>query len=72
MVITTIVPIQLISDINETIWENTHPSSTAYCRPVSISLEKETEEYIRKEKLHMDTEIEALQDSTINLPSNKV
>lgn len=73
VVITTLVPIRLVSDTNDILWENTQPSSTAFCRPIRMSFEKETVENIRKEKLRMDTEIAALEENTIlHLSSNKV
>lgn len=43
-----------------TIWENESTQSTHSCRPIQLEFEKESEEYVKKTKKHIDEQIEDL------------
>lgn len=73
VVITTMVPIRMISDTDgATVWDNITPSSPNFCRPIRMAFQKESKDNICAENLRVDQEIASLSSSTINLPSNQV
>ena len=50
---TCIVPLELsgfYNNKNVVVWRNEKPSSTAYCRPVRFSFQKETKNVVEEEK----------------------
>ena len=58
---TCIVPLELsgfYNNKNVVVWRNEKPSSTAYCRPVRFSFQKETKNVVEEEKKTIDSEIE--------------
>lgn len=67
MVITTIVPIQLLSDHEKPvlIWQNPRPSSPRYCRPLRLEMGHETPELARSIAQNVRTQIENLTSTII-------
>ena len=61
MFITTVVPLQLVTERGEVVWNNSTPSSTRFCRPVSLQYVKETREVTEQELQRMRADIDALQ-----------
>lgn len=62
MLITSIVPIQLVCDLNQTvlIWQNPRPSSPRYCRPLKLEMAHETAELSRSVAQNVQAEIDIL------------
>ncbi|CAH1107348.1 unnamed protein product [Psylliodes chrysocephalus] len=74
--ITSIVPLRLVCDTDSNnskiVWQNPRPSSTRYCRPLKIAIIKESSEVSVAEKNRVDTEIQQLQNSKLNLNSRSI
>lgn len=70
------VPLQLTAIVKEsgekiTQWENPHPSSTRYCRPIKFLFIKETQSTSRREINAVQEEIEALEPFKYVINGNK-
>lgn len=49
MIVTSIVPIRLVTTYNVLVWQNPRPSSSRYCRPLRLQMSHETSELSRQE-----------------------
>lgn len=68
-----IVPLELINEgTGCTVWENTTPSSTNYCRPVKFQFIKESTVLIKNEISAMQKEIEKLDTSKCCIDTTEV
>ena len=68
LIVTSVVPLRLI--LNKCIvWQNPAPSSTRFCRPLKLEYAMETSERCREEVQHWKTQIQALSETDISLPS---
>ena len=61
MLVTTFVPLQLETEEGVMIWRNPTPSSTRFCRPIRLQLDKETKAVSQEELQRVGAEIGALQ-----------
>lgn len=57
--ISSLVPLKLM-DGDYVVWENPHPSSTKYCRPIKFEFVKENDELIKREYAKIQNEINYL------------
>lgn len=60
VIVTSLVPIQLVADTDDVLWQNPQPSSTQYCRPIKFEFRSETVEAIKAEHNRMQIEIDNL------------
>lgn len=76
LLLTCLVPLQLNTTNGQSakiyVWQNPHPASTVYCRPLKMQFLKETIEISKKEKSHMDQEILNLSPTNFRLKNNSV
>lgn len=56
MMVTTIVPIRVITTNNVLVWQNPRPSSPRYCRPLRLQMAPETSELSRQETTNLQLE----------------
>lgn len=66
---TSIVPLNMTLADNKlkSIWKNSRPSSTRYCRALKFEFRKETHDLIREEKIRVENEIKHLCETEINM-----
>lgn len=60
VVMTTFVPIKLVSDCDDIVWSNPNPSLTRYCRPIKFEFVRENAEITKKEYEKMQNDIKNL------------
>ncbi|XP_055903188.1 uncharacterized protein LOC129939232 [Eupeodes corollae] len=73
--ITSVVPIQLVCECSSkkiVVWQNPRSSSTRYCRPIKFEYKKESTQVSEAEKHRVDTLIQALCRSIINIEEKVV
>lgn len=74
--ITSLVPLRLVCNPDsknpKIIWQNPRPSSTRYCRPLKIAFIKESSQVSVAEKNRVDSEIQQLQNSELNLHGRSI
>lgn len=61
------VPLRLVSDKTEQniiFWQNERPSSTRYCRPIRFQFAYETTDLSKKERQHIEKQIQLLKSTT--------
>ena len=63
-----IVPLKLTVN-DETVWYNSKPSSTLFCRPVHLQYKKETKEVTKGEEERLRAEIENLEVCEVSIKS---
>lgn len=64
---TALVPLKLIGEVSQTVyWENPRPSSSRFCRPISLEWTHESEKLIKEEENRIQSEITALTPLNIN------
>ncbi len=69
----SLVPIQLSSvseNLSATLWKNSRPSSTKYCRPVMFEYSKETKEKTKLEVKKIRDQIDLLSPSQVEFGGN--
>lgn len=62
--ISSLVPLKLM-DGTSVVWENSHPSSTKYCRPIKFEFVQESTELIKREYARIKNEIDHLTPTSI-------
>lgn len=74
MFLTSLVPLCLNSKKDNSLqyWTNPRPSSTRFCRPVKFQYIKETPESTEVEVKRMETQIENLVETSVNLRKKKL
>ena len=75
--VTSFVPLQLISDEPNSskkiiVWQNPRPASPRFCRPVRLQFIQETSDIITQEKLYIETQINELRPSCININNTEI
>ena len=71
LICTSAVILRLVDKITgEILWCNPKPSSTRFCRPIKIELEKETETFCQREEEQMQNQIDELQPLIIGECTN--
>ena len=69
--LTSFVPITVYTqpnnnpELKEIVWKNPRTSSTKYCRPIRLHFQKETTEFIKKERAYISEQIQNLESTII-------
>lgn len=71
LIVTVLIPLQLIDDSNEILWINQSPHSIKFVRPIMMEFGKETKEKIMQMKDDIDHQVENLESVTVVLPNFK-
>lgn len=71
ILMTSLVPLKLVSSDDEVVWENPKPCSVMFCRPIQFSFMKESKLAVTDHHHQMDEEIKSLQP-TVACNNNKV
>lgn len=58
--VTSLVPLRLVDDINDVVWQNPACSSTRYCRPIRLQYVKESVDISKNEKKYISDKINSL------------
>lgn len=73
MFIASLVPLRLIEITSEAVlWENPRPSSTRFCRPISIEFAKETAEKTENVVADIKSEISSLVPLQIDIHGKRL
>lgn len=73
MFLTSLVPLQIISCINEKIiWENSKANSTRYCHLIRFQFKKETPELIRSERIYIENQISNLRCTIVQYDERNI
>lgn len=70
MFLSSLVPLRLTYNQNDKtliLWQNPKPSSTRFCRPISLQYLKETDELVKRKKEDIDKEIKDLIPTRVTL-----
>ena len=68
---TTIIPLRLVSESLDVLWNNPTPQSTRFCRPFKLEFVQETSSHILKERNEVEAQISCLENSNIEIEDNK-
>lgn len=70
--VSALIPLRLVSEDGEILWNNPTPHSTRFCRPKMMTFEKETKSMILQTKENFDFENQNLENCVITLNSGKI
>lgn len=74
MFLTCLVPLRLTGEKNGksiTLCQNPRPSSSRFCRPISLQYKKETKELVKSKKENIDKQIKDLVPTEVNVDNKK-
>lgn len=69
--LTSLVPLQLLTENGKIIWQNPRPSSPRFCRPLRLQFIHETTEVTRAEVTYIEKQIENLLNTPYELNNGK-
>lgn len=73
MFLSSLVPLRLSYEKNDStvvLWQNPKPSSSRFCRPISLQYRKETDELVKAKKQDIDQQVENLSPTKIKVNEN--